>query len=110
MTISLIALLRALDKLQAGTSASVSVSSLITFLEVAREEGRTLAEIARQLDLPDSTASRQLLDLGLRNRKREDGLNLVTAKTDLQDLRVRRYELTPKGRKLLRDALNAKEV
>lgn len=55
------------------------------------------------------STSGQLLDLGLRNRKKEEGLNLVTAKTDLQDLRVRRYELTPKGRRLLREALNVGE-
>jgi DNA-binding MarR family transcriptional regulator len=82
------------------THGAASLQLLVTFLEVAREEGRTQVEIARAVGLPESTSSRQLLDLGPFDRMKQPGFGLVEGRTDLMDMRVKRYTLTPRGKKL----------
>lgn len=71
------------------------------FLAVAMNEGLTLTEYANILGTNISTASRQMLDLGERNRKLEPGYMLVDRKVDPMNLRVNRYTLTGRGRLLL---------
>lgn len=71
------------------------------FLTVAANEGCTLTEIADRLETNLSTASRQLLDLGDRNRKMQEGYKLIDRETDPMNLRVNRYTLTRKGRMLI---------
>ena len=105
VTITLIGLMGVLNELQAGTHQSVSIATLITFCEVAREEGRTPTELGRHLRMPDSTISRQLTDLGDRDRNHNPGFGLVVGRRDLQDRRMWRYELTPKGRRFLQKVL-----
>ncbi len=105
MTITLTGLLGVLTELQRGTHQSVSIATLITFVEVARVEGRTPTELGRHLGVPDSTMSRQLSDLGDRDRDRNPGFGLIIGRRSLQDRRMWRYELTPKGRRLLQKVL-----
>ncbi|MFC3214603.1 helix-turn-helix domain-containing protein [Novosphingobium panipatense] len=76
------------------------------FLKVAQNEGVTLTELADKLGTNVSTASRQLLDLGERNRKREPGYQLVTREPDPMNLRTNRYSLTPKGRLLAQEVVS----
>lgn len=108
MSLTLAGLLRALKVIQEGTFSQISLPTLVTFLEVAIKEGRTVVELTNAQGAVESTVSRQLLDLGLRRRSTKDaGFGLVEVRRDLQDMRLRRYQLTPAGRELLQDVLAA---
>ncbi|MEK0083932.1 hypothetical protein [Benzoatithermus flavus] len=91
---------RCLAAFQRATHGAVSIQLLVTFLEVARGEGRTQVEIAKAIGLPESTSSRQLLDLGPFDRKKQPGFGLVDGRIDPMDMRVKRYMLTPRGKAL----------
>lgn len=94
---------RALRQARTAIDPLVSTQLMQAFLAVALNEGKTLTEIAEQLGSNLSTASRQLLDLGDRNRKLEPGYMLVDRKVDPMNLRVNRYTLTPKGKLLYQE-------
>jgi DNA-binding MarR family transcriptional regulator len=95
---------RAMRQVRTSIDPLVPTQLVQAFLTVALEEGMTLTDIAEKLGTNLSTASRQLLDLGERNRKMEPGYMLVNRVVDPNNLRVNRYTLTPKG-KLLVDEL-----
>jgi DNA-binding MarR family transcriptional regulator len=94
---------RALRQSRAAIDPLVSSQLIQAFLAVALHEGQTLTEIADSLGANLSTASRQLLDLGDRNRKREPGYGLVEVVADPMNLRINRYSLTPKGKLIIRE-------
>lgn len=71
------------------------------YLLVAQKEGLTVTELAKKADLPVTTMSRNLLDMGDRNRYFEEGAGLVEGKDNLFNRREKLYSLTPKGRALL---------
>lgn len=95
---------RVLRTFRVATSPNVSAQVLQAFLAVALHEGRSVGEIADHLGVNISTASRQLLDLADRNRKREPGFRLIKAHEDYMNLRLTRYRLTQRG-KLLADSM-----
>jgi DNA-binding MarR family transcriptional regulator len=68
------------------------------FVLVALNEGKSLTEIAEIAGSKLSTASRHMLDLGDRNRKKLPGYGLVASRQDPMSLRTNIYTLTPKGR------------
>jgi DNA-binding MarR family transcriptional regulator len=94
---------RALRQAQASIDPNVPTQMVRAFLTVGLNEGKTLSEIAEILGTNISTASRQLLDLGDRNRKMEPGYELINRQADPMNLRVNRYTLTPKGRHLFKE-------
>lgn len=94
---------RALRRARMAIDPNVPSQMLQAFLEVGLNEGKTLSELAEGLGTNLSTASRQLLDLGERNRKLEAGYGLVERKQDPMNLRVNRYCLTPKGKLLMKE-------
>jgi DNA-binding MarR family transcriptional regulator len=69
---------------------------------VAHREGRSVADYAKLAEMPASTMSRNLLDIGERNRHMQAGLGLVVGKRNPENLRELEYSLTPKGRTLVR--------
>jgi DNA-binding MarR family transcriptional regulator len=73
----------------------------VSFLTVALFEGRSLREYSELLGQAQSTMSRHLLDLGARNRLKEEGFMLIEQRPDQMDLRRNVYTLTPKGRQLV---------
>lgn len=81
-------------------SVNVTMHTVETFLAMAEDEGLTVTEYARKLGTSLNTVSRQLLDLGIRNRKGEPGWRLVEPYIDPQDLRSKSYRLTLEGRQL----------
>jgi DNA-binding MarR family transcriptional regulator len=80
------------------------------FLLVALNEGSSLRDIVELSGKPQSTMSRHLLDLGERNRRMEQGLDLVAWRIAPEELRRKEYYLTPKGRALLRRILSEKFI
>jgi DNA-binding MarR family transcriptional regulator len=96
---------RVLETLQAVDD--FTISAVRSFLTVAMFEGRSLREYMDLTDLPQSTMSRHLLDLGPMNRKREPGLMLISQRQDPADLRKNVYLLTPKGHSLVAEITQA---
>ena len=80
---------------------SMTIQVAHTFLLAAMHEGKSLTEIAQLSGFRFPTVSRNILDLGPRNRKREPGLGLVLTVTDPMELRRKQVQLTDKGRALL---------
>ena len=80
---------------------TISVQVATTFLLVAVHPGKSLTELSRISGFPLSTVSRNLLDLGIRNRKKEPGYGLVVTTTDEFELRRKNVNLTPLGKKLI---------
>jgi len=71
------------------------------YLLVAQKEGQTVTELAKKADMPVTTMSRNLLDMGERNRYFEEGAGLVEGEDNPLNRRERLYTLTHKGRALL---------
>jgi DNA-binding transcriptional ArsR family regulator len=92
-----------------GGRESPAVSLLGAFLEVCMEEGLSVEEYAKRTELPQTTMSRHLLDIGDRNGKMEPGLGLITSRFNRLDHRKRDYILTERGREL-RDKLLGSSV
>ena len=71
------------------------------FLLVAQKEGLSVGEYAKRAGLSPTTMSRNLLDMGERDRNYEEGAGLVEGKENVLNRREKLYSLTPKGRALL---------
>ena len=83
------------------------MSYVTAALLIALDEGLGASEYADKLGVSVSVMTRNILDIGERNRQRGDGLGLVTQERDLLDLRKHRSRLTPRGKKLMHDILDA---
>lgn len=86
---------------------SMPLSYIVAFLLVALEEGKGVSEYAADASAPGippvspTVMTRNLLDIGDRNRQREEGLGLITQERDLYDLRKHNAKITPKGKGLI---------
>ena len=107
----LIRFTRALAALQA-VHRTMSVELVNVFLLVALQEGQRSIDYCRATGISQSTISRYLLDLSEYRRdlseeaktKRQAGFGLVRSEVDPEELRAKRYYLTPRGR-VLRDQI-----
>jgi DNA-binding MarR family transcriptional regulator len=77
----------------------------MTFLLVCEEEGLGVVEYAIKRDISPTVMTRNLLDIGDRNRQREEGLGLVTQERDLWDLRRHNSFVTSKGKSLMQEVI-----
>ncbi len=68
-----------------------------TFVLVAMNEGLSVQEYAQLADVSQSVMTRNLLDLGGRNRHKEPGFGLVTQRMNPEDMRRHQTFLTPDG-------------
>lgn len=98
----LISILHFMDAFRA-LRPTMSLHSAYTFVLVAMEEGLGVQEYAERLGVAQSVTTRNLLDLGSHNRKREAGLGLVMQRMDPMSMRRHQTFLTPEGRTLLFD-------
>jgi DNA-binding MarR family transcriptional regulator len=73
------------------------LSYIVAYLEVACDEGKGVADYASKVDVSPTVMTRNLLDIGDRNRQREEGYGLITQERDLFDLRKHNARITPKG-------------
>ena len=89
-----------------NVNATISIQQVHTLILVALHEGSSVTEIARMSGFKLPTVSRNLLDLGMRNRKREPGYGLVETEVDPMELRKKSVTLTPKGREVIRQIVN----
>jgi DNA-binding MarR family transcriptional regulator len=82
-----------------GVGPEVSIRIVQFFVEVALNEGATITELASQLGLPQSSASRAIMALGAAHWiDGKPGLGLVQAE---DTGRSKRLYLTPKGRAVI---------
>jgi DNA-binding MarR family transcriptional regulator len=89
---------------------SMPLSYITAYLLVAMKEGKGVAEYASEIDISATVMTRNLLDIGDRNRNREAGYGLITQERDLYDLRKHNAKVTSTGRALInhvRHAFNA---
>lgn len=89
---------RVLRQARAAIDPNVPTQLVQAFVLVAMNEGKSLTELAKLAGSSASTASRHLLDLGERNRKKEPGYGLVNRQNDPMSLRTNIYTLTARGR------------
>jgi DNA-binding MarR family transcriptional regulator len=75
--------------------------SIQAFLLVALEGGLSVGAYAERAGISMSTMSRNLLDIGDRNRHMEEGFKLVTSRNNPMNLREKEYFLTDKGRAVI---------
>jgi DNA-binding MarR family transcriptional regulator len=80
---------------------------VVAFLLVAEEEGLGVTEYAKRAGVAQSVMSRHLLDIGDRDRKKNEGFGLVHKRQDPMNLRVQRVFLTDKGRVIARRIIEA---
>ena len=85
---------------KSGTSSRLSIDQIRTLLYVAANPLSTVGEIGRGTGQNPSSTSRQLLDLGIRNRNLGPGWGFIEPEAHETDLRSKRYQLTDKGREL----------
>jgi len=71
------------------------------FLRVSLKEGQSVIAYAKDADMSPTTMSRNLLDLGERDRKGDEGAGLIEGFEDILDRRQKAYRLTAKGKALL---------
>ncbi len=91
---------RILSLCRSVISPVVPVQIVQAFMAVALNEGLSLTEIAQSCGGNLSTASRHIIDLSDRNRKKEQGYGLVYRTEDAMEIRKNNYFLTPKGKLL----------
>lgn len=80
---------------------------IMTYLQVAMEEGLGVSEYASKADVAPTVMTRHLLDIGDRNRVGEDGFGWITQERDRNDLRRHHARITPKGKALLNQVKQA---
>ena len=71
------------------------------FFLVAEKEDMSISEYAKRGGLSPTTMSRNLIDMGERDRNHEEGAGLVESHPNIMNRRESLYRLTPKGRALL---------
>lgn len=80
-------------------------SQIHAFLAVCAKPGLGPSEYAKLLGTTQPIASRMLLELGQKDRTGTQGMDLVDSKRDIENLRIYKQFLTPKGRRLLNQIL-----
>lgn len=88
-----------------GIAAHMPVGQIMALLLVSLHENKPMKELASLADTNISTISRQLIDLGARNRRMEPGYGLIDQRQNPMNLRENRYTLTLKGNHLIKGIL-----
>lgn len=80
---------------------------VMTFLLVAEMEGKGVQEYADINGVSQTVMTRHLLDIGERNRAREEGFGLITQERDPLDLRRHHARVTVKGKGIMHRIMQA---
>lgn len=84
---------------------NIPLHQVTLFLRLALDEGHSQKYYSERFNLPPSTVSRAMLDLGKKMRGGEAGLGLVEERTSAHSLREHEVYISTKGRDLLRKAV-----
>lgn len=85
----------------ADKRANIPLHQVIMLLRLSLDEGKSQKFYSDRWELPRSTVSRAMLDLGKKTRKGEEGLGLVDERTAPHSLKEHEVYLSPKGRSLV---------
>lgn len=91
------ALLLALRPFQA-IRPTMPLQYVVAFLLVALDEGEGVTTYANRAGVSQSVMSRHLLDIGDRNRHKEEGFGLITQRQDPMNLSKHQAMLSGKGK------------
>jgi DNA-binding MarR family transcriptional regulator len=89
---------------------TIPASYIISFLAVAEKEGQPVNEYAKEIGVYKAVMTRHLLDLGERDRRGEEGMNVIEQRRDKVDLRINRSFISEKGAALLSKVRRAWEL
>jgi hypothetical protein len=87
-------------------SPHMPVQQASAIILVALNEGSSMKELTELAGVKQSTMSRHLIDLGRRNRRMEQGYQVIECRQDDFDMRKNRYNLTPKGHTVVNKLLD----
>jgi DNA-binding MarR family transcriptional regulator len=85
--------------------AEMPIQQMLVLMWVAMNEGGVQRDLCAALDMPNSTASRNLAALSPIHRLGKPGLGLLTWEESLEDRRAKLLKLTPQGRTFMRQLL-----
>lgn len=88
--------------------ATMPARCIQAYLLVAQKEGLSVSEYAKRAGISGTTMSRNLLDMGERDRNYDEGAGLIVGRENVMNRREKLYSLTPKGRALLANITKAK--
>jgi DNA-binding MarR family transcriptional regulator len=74
---------------------------IVTFLLVATSEGHSVGEYAARANVSRSVMSRHILDLSVRQRSGEPGLDLLYTRASPNNLRMHEVFLTDRGKHIM---------
>lgn len=100
-------LLLALKNWKSFEVSHLPLGYVLSFLEVCVDEGKGVMEYAERAEVPPTVMTRHLLDIGDRNRAKEEGFGLITQERDKLDLRRHHARITPKGKALIHRMMQA---
>jgi DNA-binding MarR family transcriptional regulator len=83
------------------------VQQVMSLILVALHEGKSLKELSALMDCKMPIMSRQLIDLGVRNRRMEPGYHLVESRQDPMEMRKNQYTLSVRGKHVIKAMLKA---
>ena len=93
-----------------GINPTMSIQVFHTLMLVAQNPGASVTALSRTSGFPLATMSRNLQDLGTRNRKKEPGLGLVQTTIDELELRKKQVRLSPKEELLIKQLIDILKV
>ena len=86
--------------------AEMPVQQMAVFCWIVTNEGRVQRDLCAALDMPNSSASRNIAALSLVHRLGKPGLGLITWVDNPEDRRAKLLMLTEKGRTFARQVLD----
>jgi DNA-binding MarR family transcriptional regulator len=91
-------------------SPTIPLAYVLTLLAVAEREGMAVNEYAKDVGMLKAVATRHLLDLGVRDRRGNTGLEWIDQRRDSKDLRINRSYISVKGAAILGKMKRAMEL
>ena len=79
----------------------MTVLTALAFMRAAKTPGIPMSKLQEQMDVAQSTVSRNIATLSKWAAYQKEGANLVASEEDPRDRRQRIVSLTPKGEKLV---------
>ena len=80
---------------------SIPVQTVAVFLDIAKNEGISVKDLAEKAGIAPSSASRNVAALSDWHWLKKPGLGVVETQDDPQDMRKKTVKLTAKGKKLV---------
>jgi DNA-binding MarR family transcriptional regulator len=87
-------------------SPTMPVSTALTLVTIAMEEGQSITEVANRSGIPLATVSRHYSQLGPVNPTEPKAWELIEYPNDLMNRRKKTVRLTPSGQRTIRSLLD----